>query len=288
MQNVKFVKMTGAGNDFVVIDNKLNQGLSLSTLNIKELCDRRYGIGADGLITISDSGKYDFLMNYYNSDGSTGSLCGNGARCAIKYANDSERVKKADIKFLSNNAEYSGSVMPGEKYKLNLNSPENLKLNEEIEVFSDKIKYDFINTGSPHIVMDIDNLMNLKISDGINFSNLNDFPVYKLGKEIRYSKKFYPQGTNVNFISVSSDKIFIRTYERGVEDETLACGTGAVAAAIIGSINYKLTPPVHLITRSGEELIVDFGKDNKKYYDVSLTGPAVTVFSGEISINNFD
>ncbi len=288
MLKVKFVKMTGAGNDFIVIDNRVNQSLSLNVENIKNLCDRKYGIGADGLITISDSDKYDFTMQYFNSDGSTGSLCGNGARCAIKYVMDSERIKGLNIEFLSNDAEYSGSVIPVGQYRLNLNSPVDLKLDEEIEAFSYKIKYDFINTGSPHVVIDIDSLMNIKMSDEINFSDLNDFPVYKLGKEIRHNKNFYPQGANVNFLKFRDDKIFIRTYERGVEDETLACGTGSVAAAIIGSINHKISPPVQLVTRGGEKLIVDFKIDNDKYNDVSLTGPAVTVFSGEITINNFD
>lgn len=286
MQKVKFVKMTGAGNDFVVIDKRLNEGLSVNTENIKYLCNRRNGIGADGLITISDSKMYDFTMEYYNADGSTGSLCGNGARCAIKYAEDSERLKNSDAKFLSNNTVYSGFVMKDGKYRLNLNPPADIKLNMELEVFSSKINLDFIDTGSPHVVINIDKIKST--NKEIDFTDLNNFPVYKLGKEIRYHKSFNPQGTNVNFIKINENKIFIRTYERGVENETLACGTGSVAAALISSINYKLSPPVSLITYGGDELIVDFRKEDEKFGNVSLTGPAVTVFSGEILLNNFD
>ena len=288
MEKVKFVKMTGAGNDFIIIDSDNNGSLTNIIGNIKNLCDRKYGIGADGVITISNSNDYDFLMEYFNADGSTGSLCGNGARCAIKYAEDSKRVTDSKVKFLSNGVEYSGNIFPGGKYRLNLNPPKDMKINMMVDIFSNKFDYDFIDTGSPHVIINIDKLKKTVLNKEIFFNNLNDFPVFKLGREIRNHKNFYPSGTNVNFIKINENKIFIRTYERGVENETLACGTGSAAAALIAGIHYKLVPPVSLITHGGEELIVDFEMEDEKFHEISLTGPAITVFSGEFSLNNFD
>ncbi len=283
MNNFSFVKMSGAGNDFIVFDKKINPGLTLSQQTIMNLCDRRNGIGADGIITISDNGNYDFIMEYFNADGSTGSLCGNGSRCAIKFANLTGRAKNKDVNFISNNRVYSGKIIDEEIIKFNLNEPVDLRLDFSINAFEQNLNINFINTGSPHVVIDIKNILKDAGNENSVFNNLNEVPVVKIGSEIRYSNSFAPDGTNVNFISVNKDKIAIRTYERGVEDETLSCGTGSVASAIIASLKYGITPPVILSTKGGDELKVDFIKREDKIENLSLTGPAKVVFSGKIS-----
>jgi diaminopimelate epimerase len=277
VKNGLFVKMTGAGNDFIIFDKKVNFDLSLNVELIKELCDRHFGIGADGVITIDDSGTHDFIMEYFNADGSTGSLCGNGARCAIKFAKESGRVKGTFTRFISNGVEYTGEILKDSKYCLNLNPP--VKIIPELELIVDgnEINASFINSGSPHVVIGFEELSKI-----YGYKSLDEIPVMKFGREIRYSKEFEPEGTNVNFIKKEEDKIRIRSYERGVENETLACGTGAAAAGMVGFLRYNVNSPVSLITRSGDVLTVDFKYDSSSFYDVSLTGTAVTVFSGEL------
>lgn len=285
MNKILFTKMNGAGNDFIVIDKNLHPGIVLSNFVIKKLCNRHYGIGADGLIIISKSLKKDFEMLYYNADGSTGSLCGNGARCAIKFAFDNGLINQNLTSFISNQVEYSGEVFNDNKFKLNFNAPENLKLDIELITEMIKVKADFIDTGSPHVVINIENAFKSNIDNPSSTNELNDFPVYKIGKEIRYLSEFEPSGTNVNFIKIVNGKVYIRTYERGVEDETLACGTGSVASALISYFNHKLTPPIYLITKGGDELKVDFKYINNKFENLSLTGPAEEIFKGEYILN---
>lgn len=286
MKKLFFAKMSGAGNDFVVFDKGLNPDVVLSGSDIKQICDRRNGIGADGVITIDDSGNYDFLMEYFNSDGSTGSLCGNGARCAIKFAESSNRLKNKSARFLSNGSEYSGEILDENKIKVFFRQPEQLKLNFKVKAGGQLITSHYVNTGSPHVVIDINEILENPERPGINYSDINKLPVYKLGRDIRNLPEFSPEGTNVNFFSINNDKIFIRTFERGVEDETLACGTGNAATAIIVNRLKGITPPVTLITRGGDELIVDFKIENDKIMDLTLTGPAKIVFTGEFLFNN--
>lgn len=278
--------MSGAGNDFVVIDKKLNPGLVLNISDIKRLCDRRNGIGADGVITITDSNEYDFLMEYFNADGSTGSLCGNGARCAIKFAESSKRLKNIKTKFLSNGSEYFGEVLSDSQVKVYFGKPENLKLNFKVKAGDQLINSHFIDTGSPHVVIDINDILKDPRKPGSIYSEINDVSVFQLGREIRNLLEFSPGGTNVNFFSLRDDKIYIRTYERGVEDETLACGTGNAATAIILNLVKGIKPPVKLITRGGDELIIDFETEYEKVKDLTLTGPVKTVFTGELFFNN--
>lgn len=288
MEKISFTKMSGAGNDFIVINKSLFPDLILNNKSIKNLCDRRNGIGADGLITISGSdGSHDFLMNYYNSDGSTGSLCGNGARCAIKFAEFSNLTGNSFVKFLSNNKEYSGSIITENKTKVNFNSPAEIELNHIIKLTGQSIKSSFIDTGSPHVIINIEDV--LKDNPGISslFNDLNDFPVFSLGKEIRYHDDFSPNGTNVNFIKISDNKVYIRTYERGVEDETLSCGTGSVASALAAYFINDVKPPVHLVSKGGDTLIVDFLVNGQLITDLSLTGPVKIVFSGEFLYSAF-
>ena len=279
MENISFVKMSGAGNDFILFDKKNYPALKLNSGIIQKLCDRRNGIGADGIITISDNGKYDFLMEYFNADGSTGSLCGNGSRCAIKFAKITGRLKSEEVSFISNGKEYKGKLINDEKIKFFFNDVEDLKPDISIEAYNQKLKANYLNTGSPHVVININDILNNQSS----FKNIGDVPVFEIGKEIRYLKEFAPGGTNVNFIMIKENKVYIRTYERGVENETLACGTGAAACAIIASLKYGISSPVNLITRGGDELIVDFMLQDNHVKELALTGPATIVFTGEIS-----
>lgn len=272
--------MSGAGNDFIIIDKTLNTGFILKNNDISRLCNRRNGIGADGIITISNLDGYDFGMEYYNADGSTGTLCGNGARCAIKYAQISNRTNGDTVRFLLNESEHSGEFLPDGQIKFNLKPPEQIEDNGMVQFEGKTIPVSFINTGSPHIVIEISGLPDEEMR-----MDLEKVEVLAIGRKIRNDNEFAPGGTNVNFIKISDNKIHIRTYERGVEDETLACGTGAVAAAIIGSKKFDLKPPVSLITKGGDELVVKFDRAELEYKNVSLTGPVKEIYKGKISIN---
>jgi diaminopimelate epimerase len=282
MKKIIFTKMSGTGNDFIFIDESKNPGLNFNSEIVPKLCNRKNGIGADGVITIQNSVEYDFIMNYYNADGSTGSLCANGARCAILYASDSDRLKNGTAKFLSNNVEYSGEILSNESVKFNLNSPQKIKYNFKIKAANQLITSHFANTGSPHVV--------INIADTVNrfnfFNSFETLPVVPLGREIRYLPEFAPGGTNVNFIKITDNIIQIRSYERGVEAETLSCGTGSVAAAIISYVTDGLRPPIQIITKGNEKLFVNFEVENQKVKNISLTGSAKIVFTGEIEFIN--
>ncbi len=287
MDSIIFSKMHGAGNDFIVIDKNLNPVFHLTEKIIQKLCNRRTGIGGDGIITIEDSNEFDFEMNYFNSDGSLGSLCGNGARCGIKYAALTDRLQNSECRFFFNGNQYSGKLLSNGMVLFNLNAPRKIKYNFKIKVFGQLINACFADTGSPHIVVNIEEVEKFPKKPGNKFQSLDEFPVNQIGKELRYSEEFAPAGTNVNFILVKNEKVFLRTYERGVEDETWACGTGAVAAALITYVTHKLKPPVKIIPKSFQELIVNFEVVNNKVVNLGLTGPAELVFTGQIPLNFF-
>lgn len=277
MQKIIFTKMSGAGNDFVVIDKKLNENFFIDEKFVQSVCDRRNGIGADGLFTIEDSKDYNFVMNYFNADSSTGSLCANGARCAVLYASETERLNNNKADFLSNDVHYEGEVVPGGEVKFYLNSPKKIKYNFKVKTDGKLLNAHFADTGSPHVVIDL--------AENKDFlTSLEDYPVESLGREIRHLNEFEPDGTNVNFIDVKEEKIYIRTYERGVEAETLACGTGSVAAALICYVSHKLSVPIEIIPKSNEKLFVNFDVENSKVKNLSLTGPAKIIFTGEMEI----
>jgi diaminopimelate epimerase len=284
MSQFFFTKLSGAGNDFILFDMKLNPDLGLNPHLIRKFCDRRKGIGADGIIVFNDSEQLPFEMIYYNADGSTGSLCANGARCSLQYAFSTNRIGRSRTRFKANGMEYQGEVLEDGLIKFFLNPPQKLKERFKIKAAEQLITASFINTGSPHVVIKISDVLQNPKNPASNNYSLNDFPVNKVGNEIRCSKDFEPGGTNVNFIEIVEGKIKIRTYERGVEDETLACGTGSVGAAIISFLQDKLIPPLRIIPKSGEELIVDFKFEGNKINDLSLIGPAKIVYKGEILI----
>ncbi len=285
MNKFLFTKLTASGNDFVLFDRKLVPFVDISKTFIQKVCDRRTGIGADGILIITDSDKYPFELIYFNSDGSTGVLCANGARCALRYAYLSGRIGKERLKFMVNEIEYSGEILDDKLVKFILNEPKKIKLNFKIKAANQLINASYVDTGAPHVVIKISDI--LKDPKQLNsfYTSIDEIPVYELGKEIRYLRDFMPEGTNVNFIEIKDNSIKIRTYERGIEDETLACGTGSVASAIVAFFNYNVKTPIKLITRIGEVFIVDFKIENNTIEDLSLTGPAIAVFKGELLIN---
>ncbi len=287
MEKIFFTKMSGAGNDFIVIDSNKNPDLLLDPGVITKLCDRRNGIGADGVITISDLENYDFKMDYYNSDGTTKTLCGNGARCAIKFAQSSNRLKNGKASFVANQDIYSGEILDEEEVKFNLNTPKDISGNLKIDASGQDINYFYANTGSPHVVIKIEEILREPKNKDSFYTDINDVPVFNIGKEIRYHKNFLPGGSNINFIKILDKKILIRTYERGVEDETLACGTGSVASAIIASLFFNIEPPITLLTRGGDELVVNFKVERNNISNLSLSGPAKITYSGNFLLNAF-
>ena len=284
MKKYSFVKMNGAGNDFIVFNKDDVTGLQFSPSLIKKLCDRRFGIGSDGIITVAKSEAHDFEMEYFNADGTTGTLCGNGARCAIQFAENFGFSKSKSVKFLSNGNNFSGNVLEDGLIRFNLNTPDSLKENFVVKVSGKEINTNFINTGSPHVVFFLDDPTLKEFNLNGQYKSIEDFPVFSFGKEVRYSSAFAPAGTNVNFLEVKDSIIYIRTYERGVEDETLACGTGSVASAIITFLQKQIPPPLTLVTRGGDKLIVDFSTEDKLIKNVSLTGPAKINFTGEFTL----
>jgi diaminopimelate epimerase len=278
--------MSGAGNDFILIDKNTHHDLFLSNNLIQKLCDRHNGIGADGIITVSDSQDYDFVMEYFNADGSTGSLCGNGARCAINFA--AFRSGLSDrVMFLSNGVKYTGQILNNDKTRFYFNPPKNLKMNFKVKAAGQLISADYIDTGSPHVVIDINEIVKDPSKPNRPYNDISEVPVYGIGREIRYLSEFAPDGTNVNFIYIREGKLQIRTYERGVENETLSCGTGAAASAVMRFFKNELNPPITLLTHGGDELIVDFKFEDEKIKELSLTGPVKTSFTGEFLLNKY-
>ncbi|MFH1528317.1 MAG: diaminopimelate epimerase [Bacteroidota bacterium] len=277
MKKITFTKLTGAGNDFILVDKKFNDGLTLSSEEIVKICDRRFGIGADGIIIIDDNPEYDFSMLYFNSDGSLGSLCGNGARCAIRYSEYSSRISDAHTNFFCNGEKFQGSIVDENEIRFELNPPKNIYLDGRILIDGVEIPYCYADTGSPHAVFFVDEF---------DKSDINSFNVFEIGRQIRYSDEFAPGGVNVNFIKIEDAGIKIRTYERGVEDETLACGTGSVAAAITTYLKGLVQSPVILQTWGGDFLSVSFNYSNGEFEELTLQGPAKIVFNGEILLSN--
>jgi len=277
MGKIIFTKMSGAGNDFIFLDKKLNANLIVTKEFVGKICDRRNGIGADGLITIEDSTTHNFIMNYYNADGSTGSLCANGARCAIMFASESSRLTDNKAEFISNGVEYKGEVISDSEIKFCFHPPQKIKYNFKVKAGGKLLNAHFADTGSPHVVIDINE------TEGF-LNSIDAVTVEMLGREIRHLPEFSPGGTNVNFVDVKDGVINIRTYERGVESETLACGTGSVAAAVICYVTKKLSVPVKIIPKSNEKLFVNFDVENSKVKNLSLTGPAKITFTGEMQI----
>ncbi|NQX80601.1 MAG: diaminopimelate epimerase [Flavobacteriaceae bacterium] len=257
---IDFYKFEGAGNDFVMIDNR---NLSFDKSNnklVNKMCNRRFGIGADGLILLEKSEKTDFKMIYFNSDGSEGTMCGNGGRCLVAFAKLLNIIDKETV-FEAIDGLHTATI-DEEMVKLGMVCVENIEINEN---------NCFLDTGSPHHIEMVSELQNIDI--------------VSLGRDIRNSKKYNPDGVNVNFVEQKNDNSFvIRTYERGVEDETLACGTGATAVAIAMYELGKTKSKTVNIEVKGGELQISFEKNKNKYKKVFLKGPAKCTYNGKYRI----
>lgn len=265
MKSMKFAKYSGSGNDFIIIDNR-DSSIKLSRKQIETLCSRRTGIGADGLLLVNKSSKYDFVMRYFNSDGGEADMCGNGGRSIALFAYNEGIVKKKHIVFKSRNAVHNAYIKPGNVVKLQLEKPYASK-HMSISIREGNEEGHYINTGVPHFV--------------VMSRNVDNINVKETGREIRQHKAFAPEGTNADFISIKNGIVHMRTYERGVEDETLACGTGAVAAGITGAMDADLRSPVKVKTRSGEMLTIHF---DSNFEEVYLEGRVTPVYKGETLI----
>ena len=254
---IKFEKYESGGNDFVLIDDR-NNSYDLNSDKIKTICDRNFGIGSDGLIILKKSKIADFKMIYYNSNGQTSSLCGNGTRCLFSFSL-SLGINKKIAKIETSEGIYTATISNRNLVSLKMKNIYNINL------FDNKA---YLNSGSPHHVEMID--------------DLNKISVKNLGSSIRFSNRYSPDGTNVNFFNKINDKKFeIRTYERGVEDETLSCGTGATAVAIAVHAMGLTNESEIIIQTKGGELIISFETSETGYKNICLEGPTRFVFKGE-------
>ena len=269
MQTVPFYKMSGAGNDFIVIDNRNavvpDMDLPGFAANI---CRRKYSVGADGLFLLEASERADFKWRFFNADGSIAEMCGNGARCVSRFAVLTGMTGE-ELSF-ETLAGIIHARVSGDQVRIKMTDPHSLGIDKEIAFDNGKATYGFINTGVPHVVIEVDDIERVDVA--------------AVGREIRNHADFAPAGTNVNFVVRGKDgTLGIRTYERGVEDETLACGTGNVAAALVFSERYGLSSPVTLKTRSGFLLKVHFQKSGDTWQAVYLEGDARVIYKGELT-----
>ena len=255
-----FYKYQGTGNDFVMIDNRL-EIFPKNTVLIEKLCDRRFGIGGDGLILLENDSDTDFKMVYYNSDGNESSMCGNGGRCIVAFAKKLG-VFENETTFIAVDGLHFAKMNEDETVSLQMKNVDDVLIKDD---------YVFMNTGSPHHVQMVDDLKN--------------FPVKNTGAEIRYSDLYGNAGSNVNFVEqVNNDTFAVRTYERGVEDETLSCGTGVTAVAIAMFATGKTKSKEVNLNVEGGSLKVNFQGEENNFTNVFLIGPATLVFSGTLQI----
>jgi diaminopimelate epimerase len=266
---LKFTKMNGAGNDFVVLDNR-DESLALATDQISFLCDRHRGVGADGLLVVEPAANgADFRMRYYNADGGEADMCANGARCFARYT--SRLVGQPESVSFETPAGVIRAECIGDNIRLAMSQPHSLALDRTVQLPAGPLTVHSINTGVPHAVVFVDDAEKVDVRG--------------LGAGLRYHNDFAPKGTNANFVQpIDASTAIIRTYERGVEDETLACGTGVVASALIMHQKLGATSPIQLRVRGGDTLTVTFDFANGEYSNVTITGPADFVFEGQIGI----
>jgi diaminopimelate epimerase len=265
-REIRFTKMTAGGNDFIVIDNRGGMLRPPFEPFVRAACRRRLSVGADGVLLAEKDPEYDFRMRYLNADGGEVEMCGNGARCIARFAS-LRGIAGRKMRFRSGAGIHEAEVTDA-GVRLRMTDPTDLRPRIEIPCSRGTVEASFINTGVPHVVIPVDDLAQA--------------PVVDLGREIRSHRLFEPEGTNVNFMMRVGGGLSNRTYERGVEDETLACGTGAVAAALIGHQLFELRPPIAVATRGGRTLAVDFMVEKGEYRDVFLEGEAKLVFEGTL------
>ncbi|MAJ50872.1 MAG: diaminopimelate epimerase [Flammeovirgaceae bacterium] len=254
---ISFAKYQGTGNDFVLIDNRTKFFPKGNLELIRQLTKNKFGIGADGIILVENHSILDFEMVYFNADGSQ-SLCGNGSRCAVQFAKDLGIINN-QTKFSTYDGEHDAFFRDGLVY---------FSL-QDLKGISFRENYFFVNNGSPHYVTFV--------------SNVENIDVKRLGAEVRYSKEFSSAGTNVNFVEIDHQLLKVRTYERGVEAETLSCGTGVTASAIVAAYAFEMESPMIIESRGGQ-LFVSFVKQGERFSEIYLAGPAIKVFEGSIDV----
>ncbi len=268
---VRFWKLEGAGNDFLGLDGRAG-GFKLKRQQIADLCDRRRGVGADGVLVVEKPKVRgaDFRMRYYNSDGGEAEMCGNGARCFALLARAVSGRKGNELR-VQTQAGLLTLRMSGREVQVSMTEPTKLRLGKKVVVAGRKVVVDFLNTGVPHAVLFVRSVRSIDVA--------------KQGRAIRYHSAFAPSGTNVNFVEIGrGNRIHVRTYERGVEGETLACGTGVVAASILSNLRRGLRSPILVTTRGGDHLRVGFSMVNGQAREVTLQGPARIVYTGVIHV----
>jgi diaminopimelate epimerase len=268
MNRLSFWKMSGSGNDFILVDNRKGQVPGSSGAELaRALCARRFSVGADGLILIQKSSCADFSWSFYNADGSEAAMCGNGGRCAARFA-FRRKIAPAVMSFETGAGMIRAEVR-GERVKLQLPDPYGYRERVTLKVGSDKVGLGFLVVGVPHAAISVEDIAKA--------------PVLKRGRAVRLHREFAPEGTNVNFFQVLGPrKISVRTYERGVEGETLACGTGSVAAALTAAAAGLVRGPVEVHTRGGEVLKVYCRRRGSDFREVYLEGAADFVYEGRI------
>ncbi|MGD9336817.1 MAG: diaminopimelate epimerase [Syntrophobacterales bacterium] len=267
--SIDFYKMNGSGNDFILIDNRTAIIDPEAAPELaRSLCRRKVSVGADGLILIENDAEVDFSWRFFNADGSSAEMCGNGGRCVARLAN-MLGICGSRLSFRTLAGIVRAEVM-GSQVKLQMTSPSDLRLDEKLELSDGSVVAQHINTGVPHTVFILDTAEDMEKQD-----------IVSRGREVRYHSHYAPAGTNVNFITVLGQRsLEIRTYERGVEDETLACGTGATAVALVAAAKGLVEPPVDVRTRSGETLTIYFSGETPE--EVYMEGAATVVYQGQL------
>ncbi len=257
--NIQFSKYQGTGNDFVIIDNRAGD-ITLSKQQIAFLCDRRFGVGADGLMLLGTELGYDFKMTYYNADGTEGTMCGNGGRCLVRFAHDNGIVK-ADYTFIAIDGPHEASIHHNGWVYLKMSDVNSVEVGNDFFI---------TNTGSPHYIKMV--------------KSIEQFDVFNEGKSIRYNDRFSKEGINVNFVEHQQDHLFVRTYERGVENETYSCGTGVTAAAITSCLHKEGEHDIQIKTIGGN-LAVSFNNQGGGHFNhIWLKGPGTFVYKANIHL----
>jgi diaminopimelate epimerase len=268
MNPIPFYKMSGAGNDFIIIDNRDGKVKDTNLTDfISAVCRRKMSVGADGLILIETAETCDFRWRFFNSDGSKAEMCGNGARCAARFASVTG-IAGTELSF-ETDAGVINAQINDDRVKVRMPEPSDLKLSYPLALSNRSLEISSVNTGVPHVVVMVE--------------QVNDIDVIALGREIRFHQSFAPAGTNANFVQrQKGNSIEIRTYERGVEDETLACGTGAIASAIVSAGRFNLDSPVDVRTRSGGRLTIYFDTREGQFSNIFMEGDARIIYVGEL------
>ncbi|HMJ05611.1 MAG TPA: diaminopimelate epimerase [Chthoniobacterales bacterium] len=267
MPKLRFTKMNGAGNDFVLLDNRAGD-LRLSTAQIARLCDRHRGVGADGVLVVEPAANgADFRMRYYNADGGEAEMCGNGARCFARFT--SAIAGPLEKLSFETPAGVIAAQIEGERVTLQMSEPKDWQLGLRLTILGETVHCHYVDSGVPHVVVPV--------------ADIAQVDVRAVGAALRQHPQFAPRGANANFLEERGpNRIAIRTYERGVEDETLACGTGVVASALVFAALGNAVSPISVLVKGGDELQVGFQKSGHHFSNVTLAGPADFVFAGEV------